>query len=538
MDDVRVLAKGTGIALPGLVVSRVITFVGLTVLARWLGPQTFGLYAIGWTLLKVGSTVASFGLPVGVVRFGSQEIRRNQARFRGVILQSVGSALALGAALGLVLYLTAPWLAETVFHSSDLVPVMRLFAPGIALAAGVHVAAAATRITQKVQYSILVQELMQPSLYLGLSLLVLISGGGLQGVILAALASYALALVAAIVFLLRLFPEIAARRTGIESVLGMLIRFAVPVSLAVTFSTATIWVDRLIVGAFRPVASVGVYQAVSQASTLFAVILGSISLVFGPMAASLSPVKDRVRMLELFRVSTKWTLYASLPVLLVVWFAAPEIIGTLYGGAYVLGAQALVILTIGQILNAGTGPTGPFLNMTGHHGIWFRLSGLALLANMILGILLVPLRGLEGAAVATAISLGGLSVASLAASRKILGAWPYDRRFLKVGGATLATAASLGIVQAVVPFHGPALLFVMALVSVAVFALTVLLLGLEREDRAFLQMVWQFAGSRSKSTEVHSPADASPAQAWIGRTVPPSAGNHAGDGGSADEGVP
>ena len=193
LRDVQVLARGTGIALPGQLLGRVITFLGLTVLARLLGPPSFGLYAIGWTLLKVGTTLASFGLPVGVVRLGSQERETNPARFRGVLLQSLGTALAIGAALGIALSLSAPWLASNVFHNPDLVPVLRLFAPIIALAAGLQVASAATRITRRVHFSILAQELMQPGLYLILSAGALLLGAGLRGAILGALASYALA---------------------------------------------------------------------------------------------------------------------------------------------------------------------------------------------------------------------------------------------------------------------------------------------------------------------------------------------------------
>jgi len=84
--DIRVLAKGTGIALPGQVIGRVLTFGGHVLLARLLGPEVFGLYALGWTLLKVGTLAAAFGLPVGVVRLGSIEWRKNLARFCGVLV--------------------------------------------------------------------------------------------------------------------------------------------------------------------------------------------------------------------------------------------------------------------------------------------------------------------------------------------------------------------------------------------------------------------------------------------------------------------
>ncbi|HSB90101.1 MAG TPA: oligosaccharide flippase family protein [Anaerolineales bacterium] len=494
--DIRVLAKGTGIALPGQVLGRVLTFGGHVVLARLLGPDGFGLFALGWTLLKVGTLAAAFGLPIGVVRLGSIEWQKNPARFRGVLLQSLASSLAAGASLGAALFLAAPWLSTNIFHHAGLVPVLRLVAPGIALASTLEVAASATRITRRMQFAILAKEVIQPGLYVILPAAAWLLGWGLPGVVLAVLATYLAALLVAVFFLARLFPELTALASGVESAFGELLRLSLPVSLAATFATMTIWVDRLIIGAFRPAADVGVYQAVSQASTLFSVILAAISLVFGPMVAHLSAEHDRARMLELFRVSTKWTLYASLPVLMVVWFAARNVVGVLYGAAYASGAQALVLLTVGQILNAATGPTGPFLNMTGHHVTWFRLSGLALMTNIILGILFVSRWGMEGAAVATSISLGGLSLASLVAARGVLGAWPYDRRFLKVGAAVLAMAAYLGAIVVLVPSGGLPRLALMAGGVLVVFAAVVWALGFDGEDRTFFQVVRQVVGSR------------------------------------------
>ena len=53
------------------------------------------------------------------------------------------------------------------------------------------------------------------------------------------------------------------------------------------------------------------------------------------------------------------------------------------------------------------GPAGNVLLMTGHEGIAVRGIGIGLLANLVLGILLVPLFGVTGGAVAFAASLFG-----------------------------------------------------------------------------------------------------------------------------------
>lgn len=488
-DDVHALARGAGIALPGQVLGRILIFVCHVILARLLGSQAFGLYAIGWTILKVAGMVAVLGMPIGVVRLGAQEWKRDAPRFRGVVLQALGSALAAGMLLGLALHLAAPWLAERVFHNPGLTQVMRLFAPAIALSAGLEVASSATRITRKVEFAILARDILQPGLYVAFAVCALLLGTGLAGVIVSAVASYALSLIVVLVFLASLFPELTAVRAGVAAVLGEMLGPSVVYTLAAIFLAVMMWVDRLIVGAFRPAAEVGVYQAVSQASTLFSVILGALALIFGPMVARLHVEQDRSRLLELYRVTTKWTLAISLPILLVVVLAPDDIVRLLYGADYSDGAWPLLVLTVGQVLNAASGPTAVFLNMTGNHRMLMHIAGLGLLANCVFGVLLVPGLGILGAALSTAASLAGYSLACLLAVRWTLAAWPYDQRMLKLSGVTLATAAVLALVMQALPLEGTPRLAVLSTSSVLVFAAIAMSLRLDDEDRAFLALL-------------------------------------------------
>src|SRR5690606_19523202 len=80
------------------------------------------------------------------------------------------------------------------------------------------------------------------------------------------------------------------------------------------------------------------------------------------------------------------------------------ILGFLFGNQYEAAYLPLVILTVGQLGNALFGSVGALLNMTGHERDTLSGMFVALLANLLIGVLLIPDLGMVGAAIASACS--------------------------------------------------------------------------------------------------------------------------------------
>ena len=437
-------------------------------------------------MLRMGASLASFGLGHGVVRYGARNAQGRPSRLRDVLVQSLVLSLVLGAAVGLALYALAPWLAGDVFSKPDLTRVIRWFAPGFALAAGLNVAAAATRISKRIQFAALSQEVAQPLANLLLVAVVFLLGWGLVGAVAAAVASFGLALGLAIFFILRLFRSAFAAPEKPRSAAGQLLAFSVPAALASVFASFLIMVDRLIVGHFRPASEVGVYQAASAASSLFPVILTAFGAIVGPMIADLHHAGETERLREVYRVSTKWAIYASLPLFFVILFGGGELMEVVFGEGYIAGGLILGILSVGQLINVGTGSVNILFLMTGHQKRWLFMSTIGLLVDIALGVFLTEEYGIMGAAAATAIAVGGLYVIAVIQGNRVLKMWPYDRRLMKGAAAGLVTCSGMALVRNA--FAGPALitLVVMGILSVFLFFTALLALGIDREDREAL----------------------------------------------------
>jgi O-antigen/teichoic acid export membrane protein len=488
--DVTRLAGGAGVALGGRIAGRGVRLLLDIALARLLGPAQFGLYAIGWTITRMVTLFTPLGLDAGVIRFGAKYWRQDKPTFWDVLSKSLLFASLSGLLFGGIFYGASRWIGEGIFHSAQMTEVVKGFALVFPLATILKVAAATTRISQRMKFSVIAEDISQPAWDLVLVLaFAYLWTRSLAAAIVACIVSHGLAAALARWYAQRLFPPVSAPSPRSTFDGKQLLAFSLPASLTGVFGVMIIWVDRLLVGYYRPSADVGIYQAASQVSIAFAIILGAMNAIFSPMTADLFHRGELRRLEEIFRISTKWGLYLSLPLFLVTFFASHEVMIALFGRPYIAGWSVLVILALGQVFNAGTGPVGMLLVMAGFQNRMFLISGTMFALSVALGIVLIPRYGMVGAATATSLAVSGLFIAAIIFAKVALGMRPYDRRYLKGLAATLVTTAALLLVRNVGVSPAPLKALITLVVASGVFAGTLWLAGLDAEDREFMQLL-------------------------------------------------
>jgi len=492
-SDVAKLAGGGLIGMIGKIGGQGLAVLGNMIVARMLGPGNYGLYAIGWTIVRMVGLFAPLGLDKGVVYYATRHRNGEHPRFVGALRQSIGMSLLSGALLGAALFAASPWVGESVFHKIEVVPTLRWFAPIFVAYAGLRVAAAATTVSQRVKFSALSKDIVQPFIFIVLVLTLCGIGLGVVGAIGATLGSFVVALVTALLFLRRLFPEVASFRVRSPFLVNELLAFSIPSAFAGIFGMYMIWTNRLLVGYFCSLEETGVYQAVSQIALLFPMIQAAFAPIFSPMSADLYNRKEIKRLDELYKVSTKWVLYVSIPFLLVTLVMPREVVTTLFGAQYAQGWLPLVILVLAQAVNIGTGAVGLLLVMTGHQRCWSVISGMAFLVNLGLSALLIPAAGITGAAVGLAVAYVGMFILGVREVKQLVGVWPYDRRYYKGGLAALLTAGALlafgRIVPRVFSLLPLTICIIGSILSVGIFGGVLFLVGFDSEDREFLRLL-------------------------------------------------
>lgn len=104
------------------------------------------------------------------------------------------------------------------------------------------------------------------------------------------------------------------------------------------------------------------------------------------------------------------------PLVLVCIVFPKQLLGLAFGPAFVIAGPALAIMAAGQATKIATGPIGGLLTMSGHEKWLLRFTIVGLVLLVVLALTLVPIWGLEGAAVAQAASTAFRNIASFTAA--------------------------------------------------------------------------------------------------------------------------
>jgi O-antigen/teichoic acid export membrane protein len=102
--------------------------------------------------------------------------------------------------------------------------------------------------------------------------------------------------------------------------------------------------------------------------------------------------------------ATRLNVVVSIPILLCIIIFSTYLL-SFFGSDYTLAKNSLIILASSQLFNSISGPSAIFLNMTGRQKSLNIILIIALLINVTLNVILIPILGMIGAALSTAISL-------------------------------------------------------------------------------------------------------------------------------------
>jgi O-antigen/teichoic acid export membrane protein len=433
VSDERTLFTGTALNVVGLV-AGVLAALGVQVLlGHALAPGAFGLVTVAVQVAFVASAGSRFGMDMAAVRL----VAIGRGARNAALLRSLVERCALVALVASVV--VAGLLAATAPVYGGYTRVIALAAASVPFIALTNVYLGATRGLGQMRQTLYVFWIGQPLVWIAVTAAAIAAGGATDAAVLAYDASWLVAAVAARALWRREASAFAGRPASGEEVRAAL-RYGLPRAPAALLAQAVFWADLWVLAAFEHGNSLDAYAAAARISQVLLLFLTSLSLVFSPFAADLHARGERERLDELFKRSTRWALAATLPVLIVLFVGADDVLHA-FSSRFEAGEGALRILLLGQAVNVATGSVGFILIMTGFTGVDLvdNLLGIALLVGLAVG--LTAAFGIEGTATAAAVSVAALNLLRLVQVQRRVGIQPYERVYL--GLAVPAGAAAL-----------------------------------------------------------------------------------------------
>jgi len=493
-DLTKRVARGSGLVFAGNIVGKIVSFVLQILLSRVLGRAAYGLYTLGFTVLRFAREVASLGLQGGIVRFGAEEWgQKDLSKLKGTFLASFTIAFGSGVVLGTMLYLGSDWLAGTAFSDAELAPVLRMFAIALPFYALQYVTSRAARSLQNMLADVSIGVVAQPLFNLIGVAIAFGLGYSLSGVLVALVASTVASAGLGLYLVARLVPALFDGVSATYQVRSLLVFSAAAFGSSLA-SLMLDQADRLMLGFLATSEDVGVYNAAALLATQVRFVLTAVSATFTPVISDLYHKGHLEELQRLFATTTRWIITLSLPVVLVLLLFPEELLG-LYGPDFRVGASMLLVLAPAMFINGGVGAAGLMLQMSDHERIALANNVLLAVLNVVLNWWMITAYGPIGAALATGLSVALVNLLKLAEVRYLLGMQPYNLTYLKpVAAAGVAATAGWAVDVFLVawPLHW---LGGMAAVGIAYFG-TLVLLGFSDEDWIVLRPLLRRVGIR------------------------------------------
>lgn len=404
------MGSESALTFAGIAANAGIAFVVTWMIASGLGADATGAFFLLTSLFMISTAIIGLGADTGLVRALSRaRATGDLEQLRPTVRTALLPVLAVGALLTAALLITAEPIAAWLAAGEDAAGTIRLLALALLPAALTGILLAGSRGLGRIRTYTVVQNLFIP-----ICRLVLVAGAlGLMGTIWSVVGAWALPLfLAAVLAGLALTVQLRAEAGSVTTLprdeRSVLARnfwaFSLPRGATVILERALDWADVLIVIALMGPGAGGVYGVVTRIVQAGNMLEAALRIVLGPRLSAAIAREDRAGAAGLYRQATQLLILGSWPFYLSVALFADVLLG-LFGTEFVPGTTALVVLAAAMALKNTAGALQTVLLMAGHSTWQLRNKAIQLAVLLVLAPMLVLLWGMDGAALAFALSI-------------------------------------------------------------------------------------------------------------------------------------
>ena len=390
-------------ALISIVTASLAHFILRIVLGRELGPEGLGVYTLAFVIYLFGMQFAAFGIGAALTKYVAEFIE-DQDTIRKYVSSGMSSSIITGTLMGIVLFFLSPYIAVSFFQVPELEPLLKLTAlcyPFIAIQKAVL--GTLNGFRRMHLYALL--NIVQNVAVVAISVIfVLLFGMGVYGAVMGfVLPTIFISLVCP--FLIRDSLSLDQSSLWHIPTLWQTTAFGFYVVLGNSIGFLNTQVDSILIGYYLNPAEVGIYAVAVLLAQTLTLIPSAVQRVTAPVTATLYGKGDIEGVRKIIFSTMKKSFLVSVGIAAFIAIFGQFLIIILFTEEFLLSYVPLLILLLGYTVFASFMAVGGTLSSIGKVHIPFRISGLCGVLNVILNILLVPYLGINGAAIATTVSL-------------------------------------------------------------------------------------------------------------------------------------
>jgi O-antigen/teichoic acid export membrane protein len=395
--------------------STVILAVGAILVARLLGPFSYGLYTLTVAIPVLLVALADAGMNFALVRLPARlRSEGDHARANRLVKLGFLLKLAISTAASIVCYAGSAVIASILLNRPELTPFVQLASLMIVFQAICDATNSIFIGQDLMQYSASVQ-ILQATLKGALAPVLVFVGLGISG----AIWGYVLALAAAgltgVTLLFTRHVRSSGRTTNQASTeLRTLLGYGLPLYAASILSVFLTQYQNIVLAHFSSNVEIGNFGATWNFTTFMMILIYPITTAMFPMFSKMDPKSQRSDLARGFVLAVKYASLLMIPASVAVMVFSRDLIYLTYGSGYALAPQYLVLLGALYLLTAISYLVlGSFLSGVADTRTVLKMSVVTLAVYLPLGPVLAAFWGPFGLLIAYILSIATSTVYGL-----------------------------------------------------------------------------------------------------------------------------
>ncbi|HNQ12127.1 MAG TPA: flippase [Bacteroidia bacterium] len=376
------------------------------IVSRRYGADNYGIISICINVTQISALFIMLGMDSALLRYAAEFRTLNR---RDVVREIYNKILQIAIPAGLIvtviLYLSAPLLAEYVFNKPHITNYLYLTALLPLPWALSLINASGLRGLKDIKSFSFLRETSRFMLASGLIYLFSsILGLNPYNTIHAFLAATIITSVFGILLWKRSLKKVAlsvgesVRKAGYKEIFNV----AIPLLLVSSINQLSQIINSLMLGMYAPEDQVGIFNVAIKVANFISVPLVAINSISAPKFSEFF-IKNDLKSIERMSLrSTKLIFWSSMP-FFILCVVNPDFIMQVFGSDFVGSGIVLTIIVVGQLVNASSGSVGVIMQMTGRQVAFRNIIMSSTFITILLNLYFIPTYGVIGVALTTAL---------------------------------------------------------------------------------------------------------------------------------------
>lgn len=436
--DLSILAKSSLFVFVAIFLSKIFIYLYRVVIARYYGPEVYGLFSLAFMIVGLFVVLSSLGFVEGIARFIPRyRAKKEKEKIRYLTNFSKNILFISSIFSAVILYFTSEFISISFFHNAELILYLKIFAFLIPIHTFTNFYFSIIRSHEKIKINSFGANILQ-NLF-KLFFLILFVFLGIKSFETISF-SYFLGIFSGLVFAyfyckFKLPDVFLKSKLSEKNKIDLKKRFfsySWPLIFLAIIGTLMFWLDTFLIGYFKDVYWVGIYNAAIPIVSLLIISSEIFMQMFFPLITRELSSKNIIVVKELSKQITKWIFILNLPLTILILLFPGIFINLFFGTEYLSANNALRLLITGQFIFLLGITSNKLLLSSGKSKVVLTNIIFTSIINFALNFILIPRYGINGAAFATSISLIILGLLMIGENYYLNKIFPFRRKMITI----------------------------------------------------------------------------------------------------------